>query len=126
MNKSGIRESDGFKAGVHYLAANDGRISKEGEYDFNFETIEGHEQDLTLQIAEVNEAVCAISYSVDKGYKVVFDKNMVTNQDTSHMMHKETGTATRFRRQRNVWIFDAFVNNGSDGQGFHRRGQACQ
>ena len=63
-----------------------------------------------------------MSYLVDKGYKVVFDKNMVTDQDMSHMMHKETGTATRFRRQRNVWILDAFVNNGNDIQSFHRRG----
>ena len=121
VNKSEIRESEGSKHGAQYVAANDGRIPNEGEYDFKFETVEGHEQDLTFQIAEVNKALCAISYLVDTDYKVVFDKNVVTGQDMSLMMNKETGTTTRFRRQRNVWILDAFVNNGNNGQGFHKR-----
>ena len=107
---------------MHYVEANDGRIPNEGEYDFKCVTVEGHKQDLTFQIAEVNKALCAISYVVDKGYKVVFDKNMVTDQNMRHMMRKETSTATRFRRQRNVAILDAFVDNGNDGQSFHRRG----
>ena len=33
-----------------------------------------------------------MSYLVDKGYKVIFDKNVVTGQDMSHMMNKEAGT----------------------------------
>ena len=115
MNKSEIRESEGFKNGVQYVAANDGRISNEGEYDFKFETVESHEQDLTFQIAEVNKALSALSYLVDNGYKVVFDKSMVTGQDMSHTMNTETGTTTRFRRQRNEWIVDAFVSNGTNG-----------
>ena len=122
MNKSEISESEGFKTGVHYVAANDGRIPNEGKCDLKVDTVECHKQDLTFQIAEVKEALCAISYFIDKGYKVVFDKNMVTSQDMSHMMNKETGAITRFRRQRNVRVLDALFSNGNDGQGFHRRG----
>ena len=55
---------------------------------------------------------------------MVFDKNVKTDQDTSHMLNKETGVITRFRRTRNVWVLDAFVDNKSsnNGQSFHRRG----
>ena len=61
---------------------------------------------------------------VDRGFKVVFDKNAKTDQDTSHMLNKETGVITRFRRTRNVWVLDAFVDNksGNSDQSFHRRG----
>ena len=95
IKKSEMRESEGSRRGVHYVAANDGRIPNEGEYDLNFSTVEGQEQCLTFQIAEVNKALCAVSNLVDNGFRVVFDKNMKTNQDTSHMLHKETGVTTR-------------------------------
>ena len=124
MRKSDIRESEGSRNGVHYVAANNGRIPNEGEFDLQFNTIEGNEQRLTFQIAEVNKALCAVSNLVDHGYTVVFDKDVETGQDTSYMMQKGTGVTTRFRRTRNVWVLDAFVDstNGSNGQSFHRRG----
>ena len=124
IKKSEIRESEGSRRGVHYVAANDGRIPNEGEYDLKFSTVEGQEQCLTFQIAEVNKALCAVSNLVDNGYRVVFDKNVKTNQDTSHMLHKETGVTTRYRRTRNVWVLDAFINGETNNkdQSFHRRG----
>ena len=124
IKKSEIRESEGSRRGVHYVAANDGRIPNEGEYDLNFSTVEGQEQCLTFQIAEVNKALCAVSNLVDNGFRVVFDKNMKINEDTSHMLHKETGVTTRYRRTRNVWVLDAFVDgdNSNKDQSFHRRG----
>ena len=124
IRKSEIRESEGSRRGVHYVAANDGRIPNEGEYDLKFSTVEGQEQCLTFQIAEVNKALCAVSNLVDNGYRVVFDKNMKTDQDTSHMIHKETGVTTRYRRTRNVWVLNAFIDgsNNNKDQSFHRRG----
>ena len=124
IRKSDIRESEGSKNGVHYVAANNGRIPNEGEYDLQFNTIEGNEQRLTFQIAEVNKALCAVSNLVDQGYRVVFDQDAKTGQDTSYMMQKDTGVTTRFRRTRNVWVLDAFVDstNNSNSQSFHRRG----
>ena len=124
IKKDEIRESEGSKNGIHYVAANNGRIPNEGEYDLKFNTVEGHEQWLTFQIAEVNKALCSISSLVDEGYKIVFDKNTKTDQDTSYMIHKETCVITRFRRARNVWVLDAFVDveNNNISQGFRRRG----
>ena len=124
MKKSEIRESEGSRRGVHYVAANDGRIPNEGEYDLKFSTVEGQDQCLTFQIAEVNKALCAVSNLVDNGYRIVFDKNMKSDQDTSHMIHKEIGVTTRFRRTRNVWVLDAFIDceNNIKDESFHMRG----
>ena len=57
INPGSIRESVASKAGVNYVAANDGRIPKEGEADLEFQTAEGHDKCLTFQIAEVNKAL---------------------------------------------------------------------
>ena len=111
------------------MAANDGRIPNEGEWDLNFQTTEGNAEDMTFQVAEVNKALGAASYLVDNGYRVIFEKNMVTGQDVSLMTNKIAGVTSRFRRERNVWVLDAFVDlqtkcNSKDEQGFARRGQA--
>ena len=84
-----------------------------------------------FQVAEVNKALGAVSHLVDMGYKVVFDKDMTTGHDLSVMINKKTGITLRFRRDRNVWVLDAYVNVADDAEdkhsGFHRRGltQAC-
>ena len=57
------------------MAANNGRIPNEGELDLGFQTSEGTPEAMTFQIAEVNKALGSISYLVDHGYKVVFDKD---------------------------------------------------
>ena len=41
MNKGKIRPSDASRAGVHYVAANNGRIRNAGEVDFEFNTSSG-------------------------------------------------------------------------------------
>ena len=128
VDPSTIRESAGSKAGVHYIAANNGRIPNEGECDLSFQTTEGNNEEITFQVAEVNKALGAVSYLVDKGYKVTFEKNMSTGQDMSMMVNKHTGVTSRFRRERNVWVLDAFVRSkgqvkdSRSNQDFARRG----
>ena len=127
-NKYKIRASPGSEAGVHYVAANNGRIPNEGEVDFMFTTTEGHDEELCMQIAEVNKALGSISYLVDRGYRVVFDKCMRTGKDLSLMIKKDTCRAAKFRRERNIWVLDAYVDCGSSepevspGLGFSRHG----
>ena len=77
---SEIRPSPGSKAGVKYVTANDGVIYNEGEYDFKFQTTEGNEEMVTMQIAQVNKALGSVAYFVDRGYQVVFDKDMNTGR----------------------------------------------
>ena len=89
IDPSSIRESEGSKAGVNYVAANNVKIPNEGETDLSFQTAEGHGECLTFQVAEVNKALGAVSHLVDMGYKVVFDKDMTTGHDLSVMIKKK-------------------------------------
>ena len=88
--------------------------------DSEFTTDDGNAECLVMQIAEVNKAVGSVSYMVDQGFKVLFDKDPKTGHDLSMMIHKATGRTSRFRRERNVWVLDAYVSdgnviNGTDG-----------
>ena len=66
-----------------------------------------------MQIAEVNKALGSVSYMVDRDFRVVFDKDKLTGKDLSMMVHKPTGRTTRFRRDRNVWVLDAYCQDGN-------------
>ena len=93
------------------MAANDGTIRNEGEYDFKFTTSEGHDEMVTMQIAQVNKALGSIAYFVDRGYQVIFDQDEDTKQDLSMMVHKKSSRKSKFRRERNIWILDAFTQS---------------
>ena len=123
-NKNDIRPSKASLAKVHYIAANNGRIPNEGEIDFQFNTTEGHSENMIFQIAEVNKALGSISYMVDHGYSVIFDQDTATGKDISRMIHKASGRTTRFRRERNVWVLDVVVEEQIEhaDEPFHRRG----
>ena len=110
-DRSKIRPSPGSKRGAHFVAANDGRIPNEGEIDFIFKTTEGQLQSFVFQVAETNKPLGAASYFVDNGFRVIFDKDMKTGTDLSMMVNKATGEVTRFRRDRNIWVLDAIVED---------------
>ena len=121
-NKTKIRPSPSSRRGVHYVAANGGRIPNEGEFDFAFKTVEGNNEEMVVQVAEVNKALGAVSYLVDHGYRVVFDKDLKTGKDISFMLHKAKNVTSRFRRERNIWVLDAFVDNSENlNESFQRQ-----
>ena len=96
-NKAKIRPSPSSRRGVQYVAAKRGRIPNEGEVGFASTTSEGNAEEFVVQVAEVNKALGAVSYLVDKGYRVVFDKDATTGKDVCYM--KKTAKVTsRFRR----------------------------
>ena len=106
-----IRPSAASKAGIHYVAANDGRIANEGEADFAFQTTEGHDLEWTFQVAEVNKALASVSALVDSNCRVTFDRDEKTKADISFIYNKATGVSTKLRRERNVWILDAWIDD---------------
>ena len=55
---------------------------------------------------------------------MVFDKDMKKDKDLSCMTNKSTGITSRFRRDRNVWVLDAYIKvaDENDVQDFGRRG----
>jgi hypothetical protein len=111
--KRPIRPSPGSKRGMCYVAAGNERIKNEGEITFEFESLEGHRESFVFQIAAVNKALGSGAYMVDHGFRVVYDKDMDTDEDLSYMIHKKTRRAFRFRREKNVWILDAVVDASS-------------
>ena len=103
---SQIGPSPGSRAGVRYVAAKDGIIKNEDNILFEFITSEGNSEMVTMHIAQVNKALGSVAYFVDRGYQVIFDK---TGEDVSRMVHKASGRISKFRRERNIWILDAFA-----------------
>ena len=121
-----IRPSAGSKTGVHYRAANNGRIKNEGECEFKFSTSDGKDHSYTFQIAEVNKALCSVSYLVDNGHRAVYDQDDEGN-DISVITHKKSGEEIRMVRSRNVWTIETFVDEDDDEIGnegdFGRQGR---
>ena len=114
--RAAIRPSAGSIRNAYYVAANDGKIANEGEFDFQFKTAENQKKSLVFQVAEVNKALGSISYLVDNAYRVTFDQDLATGKDMSVMVHKPSNTVTRFRREKNIWVLDAFVDLDEDFQ----------
>ena len=122
VRKDRIRESEGSRRGMHYVAANKGKIPNEGETDFKFQTPEGDQENWTFQIAEVNKALGAVSDRVDHDYRVVFDRDSRTGKDASYMLDKKNKKAKRMTRTGNVWVMDAVVDLKDIDEGFLRQG----
>ena len=83
-------------------------MKNEGEADVEFKTEEGHDLNWTFQIAEVNKVLASVSSLVDTRHRVVFDKDDKTGLDISFITNKATGKSVKMRRERNVWVIDAF------------------
>ena len=125
VNKKRIRASEFSRRGVHYIAANKGKIPNEGETTFEFETLEGELEYWDFQIAEVNKALASIADRVDHNCRVVFDKDEKTGQDASYILNKTTKRVIKMTRVGNVWKIDAIVevgNTNHEESGFVRRG----
>ena len=109
-----VRPSAASRAGVHYATACGTRIANEGESDLKFGTTDGKDLNWTFQVAEVNKVLASVSYLVDNRHRVVFDKDEITGQDMSCIINKQTGEEVKMRRNNNVWVIDAFVDEGDD------------
>ena len=109
-----IRDSEASLQGVHYVAANNSRIKNEGEADFQFKTRDGQSMSWLFQVAEVNKTLAAVSALVDSGHRVTFDRDEETGVDVSFITHKKSGASVQMRRERNVWVIDAFVDDDND------------
>ena len=109
-----IRPSRASEAGVHYVTASANRIPNEGETDLAFTTSDGKDISWLFQVAEVNKVLASVSYLVDAGHRVVFDRDPKTGADISVIVNKNTGEEVAMRRDNNVWVIDAFIEEDSD------------
>ena len=96
-----------------------GRIPNEGETDLKFKNKAGHAQAWVFQVAGVDKVAAAVSSLVGASNYVVFDCSEKSREDVSFITNKATGHSVRMRRERNVWVPDAYIEedtNGMDAQ----------
>ena len=58
---------------------------------------------------------------MDSNHSVVFHKDMRTGADISFIIDKKTNLNTKMRRERNVWVIDAWIDEEEPGMDFARR-----
>ena len=109
-----IRSSKALRAGVHYASATYNRIRNEGETDLHVEVEDGKKLNWTFQIAEVNKVLASVSYLVDHNHRVVFDQDADTGEDISFITNKTNGEAIKIRRDKNVWVIDAYIEEDAE------------
>ena len=107
-------------AGVKYVAANGAKLPTLGQMVVAFENGVGTAGKILFQVANITKPLVSVSKLIDDGHQVVFDKR------ASYIIHVESGRKMMLKRERGVFIVDAFVdpkrapNNKSAG--FRGRG----
>jgi len=115
-----LRESDGSRNGLHYLAANNGKIKNEGEINLTCRSSEGIPFKLKMQGAGVSRPILSVIRLTENGKDVIFKKDGGIIRDT------KTGVTTTFRRKHGIYVMGTWVktgpeNTGNPDTGFARR-----
>ena len=108
LRKALLRASPGSVARQFYVAASGTRLDNLGQFLLKFTTREGFEGGIIFQVASVNKPLASVSHLTDIGYCVVFNKH--EGKDVSYLMHKETKQFWKLRRERGVFVIDAFLS----------------
>ena len=97
-----VLESIGSRMGVTYVAASGTRIPNHGEQRVPFMTREGSWMEMIFQVAKINKPLLSVSKLIDGDIRVVFDK------EGSYLYNKITGDIVRIKRERGVFVLEAF------------------
>ena len=108
LRRALLRASLGSIAKQFYVAASGTRLGNLGQFLLKFTTREGYEGDLIFQVASVNKPLASVSHLTDLGYCVVFSKH--EGNDVSYLLPKETNAFWKLRRERGVFVIDAFLS----------------
>ena len=121
-----VKPSEGSRNGVHYLAANGGRIPNQGEMVLDFITKERHRGHIAFQVADVKRPLLAVSTLARSGNDVVFTEGGGT------IVHRKTGRKTTFAKKDGIYVLEILVapadpapSDGPGGTGFARQGPAA-
>ena len=103
-----LRESEGSRNGLHYLAANNGKIKNEGELNLSCRSSDGIAFKLKMQGAEVSRPILSVIRLIESGKDVIFKKNGGIIRDT------QTGVATTFQRTTCIYVMGVWIKTGPD------------
>ena len=115
-----VMMSIGQIRGLMYVAANGSKIANCGQTVVEFMSGEGTWAKLIFQIAAINKPLVSVAKLVEDGYRVVFD------EEESHIIHKKTKQVIIVRKERGVFVIDAYVNSkkkSNNEPGFNRPGR---
>lgn len=110
-----VKESQGSRDGVVYVAANGETMPNRGEKDVKVVTAEGHKCMLKMQVTDVQKPLMSVARICDAGHRVVFE------HDGGYVEHKVTKQRTNFNRVDNVYRLR--VGLASSEAGFTRQGR---
>ena len=118
-----VKPSEGSRSGVHYLAANGGRIPNQGEMALDFVTKERYRGHIAFQVADVKRPLLAVSTLAKSGNEVTFSENGGT------ITHRRTGRKTTFVKKDGIYVLEILVApataGGPGGTDFARQGLAA-
>ena len=103
-----LRESDGSRNGLHYLAANNGKIKNEGELNLSCRSSEGMPFKLKMQSAGVSRPILSVIRLTESGKDAMLKNIGGIIRDT------QTGVTTTFRRTHGIYVMGVWVNTGPD------------
>ena len=104
-----VMASLGSKRGLHYVAADGTRIPNMGQQIVRFMTQDGTWCEWIFQVAGIHKPLVSVSKLIEAGYRVVFD------EENSYIIHKRTKQIIKMRKERGVFVVDAYVTRASAG-----------
>ena len=75
---------------------------------FKFVTPDGSEGSIMLQLADINKPLASVAHLPDLGYCAVFNRH--NGRDVSYLLHKATNQYLKMRRERGVFVIDAYLH----------------
>ena len=105
-----IVASAGSLRGLHYVAASGTRIPNMGQQTFKFLMESVTWASWVFQVAAVNKPLVSVSKLLDDGWRIVFDS------EASYLKHKKTGRTIAIKRERGVFVVDAYVDPATGHQ----------
>ena len=99
-----VLQGIGSRMGVTYVAASGTRIPNQGEQRVPLMTREGSWMEIVFQVSKINKPLLSVSKLIVSEMRVVFDES------GSYIYNKVTGDIVRIKRQRGVFVLEAFTN----------------
>ena len=103
-----LRESEGSRNGLHYLAANNGKIKNEGELNLSCRSSEWMPFQRKMHGAEVSRPILTVIRRTESGKDIISEKNGGYIRDT------QRGVTTTFRRNSCIYVMGVWVKTGPD------------